>query len=267
VLPADTVCWHCGYQLPRRPKQRPEAAARRGRSSRPGSSDDTAELQPADLRAVAVYGLLTLLVIIALIAVMHALSRRPVLVRSAGLDLGGGWVAVTDEALRYTVSLPAGWQWFDLGSSDQAELLDRLAERQPYIRRATRPLGEAAGDAVILAVAVAAESGEVEEAQPQPLLVVERSERMRGLTPEEALERLAAQPLPVAEQSIDARLAGQRQARFDVVDEPHAYHCRHLFVADETAAYLVAACAPPTRYRALGSTLNDILNSFQLLQH
>lgn len=260
VLPADTVCWHCGYQLPPRAKS-PPRAHQRGRSG-----DGASDAEPVDLRDIAVYGLLTLVVILALLAVMRSLGRQPVLVRSAGVQLGGEWVTVTDADLRYTISLPSDWQWFDLGWREQDELLDGLVERQPFIRWATRPLGEAAGDVTILAVAAAATEQGAD--QPQPLLVVGRSERLREVTPEEAFDLLAARSSPTSEQSIDTRLSGQRQARFETVDEAYRYQCRHLFVADEvTAAYLVAACAPMARFGTVDNTLDDILNSFQLLQH
>ena len=57
-----------------------------------------------DLRALLVYGLLTLALILSLWLVMRALGQQPVLVRSAALA-GGDWVTVTDSDLRYTLSL------------------------------------------------------------------------------------------------------------------------------------------------------------------
>ena len=267
MLPTDTVCWHCGYQLPQRAKQRPRTEPRKRRPSSvsPAGAGET-EVEPLDLRSIIAYGVLTLLVVLGLLLVMRSLSRQPILVRSAGFDLGGDWVTVTDSELRYTISLPVAWQWFDLGLADQAELLDRLEERQPFIRRALLPLGQVAGDVERLAVAIDAE--ELENAQPHPLIVVGRSERMRQLTPEEALDLLSGQSPDATEQAVDTHLAGQRQARFETTDTARLYQCRHLFVTDGgAAAYLVAACAPQSQFRSLGNTLDDILASFQLLQH
>lgn len=260
VLPTDTVCWHCGYTLPARPKAKPAAAPRPSRAR----SADAKPPADYDLRALAVYGLLTLGIILALWLVMRALGQQPLLVRSAGLRLGDDWITVTDTDLRYTLSLPADWQWLDAAYRDQSEMLDTLLGRQPYIQRALRPLSGGAGDVDILGVVVGAPT--LEEVEPQPFVVVARSEALRGLSPQEVLDRLAAEALPVSDTAIDTRLSRQPQARFTTLDTPNQERCRHLFVADDAAGYLVVACAPLTDFPTLRRTLDDILDSVQLLQ-
>lgn len=259
VLPSDTVCWHCGYTLPARPKAKPAAALR----PRSGSADAT---PPADynLRALAVYGLLTLGIVLALWLVMRALGQQPLLVRSAGLRLGDDWLTVTDADLRYTLSLPADWQWLDAAYRDQSEMLDTLLGRQPYINRALRPLGGGVGDVDILGVVIGAPT--LEEIEPRPFVVVARGEALRGLSPRAALDRLAGEALPVSDTAIDTRLSRQPQARFTTLDTPNQERCRHLFVADDSAGYLVVACAPLADYPTLRRTLDNILDSVQLLQ-
>ena len=272
VLPSDTVCWHCGYTLPKRPKSAPPAnsgqpAERRVELHLPARSSPMTEAPPVayDFRALFIYGLLTLLVVLGLWLVMRSLSRQPILVRSAAFSLGGDWVAVTDVDLTFTLSLPTDWQWLDVGFRDQSDLLERVRDRQPYIDRALRPLGSAADDVDILAVAVDTQA--LEEALPQPLVVVGRSTRLAELTPDEALALLAEQPLPISGQDIDTRLTGQPQARFTVLDQPRAYQCRHLFVPNQAGhAYLMAACAPQPRFGAVERDLDEILDSFQLLE-
>lgn len=259
VLETDTVCWHCGYQLPRRPKPHKPTA---GAAGRPRAVTDSPDV---DFRALAIYGLLTLAVILGLWLVMRSLSRYPILVRSAGLDLGGNWVAVTDVNLRYTLSLPTEWQWLDVAFRDQEDVLDQVTGRQPYIERALRPLGEAAGDVAIVGVAVGTQT--LEDTEPQPFLVIGQSGRLRELAPQAALDLLADEALPVSEKEINTRLAGQAQARFNVLDMPNAYQCRHLFVTDNEAGYLVAACSPQASFATLRRDLDDILDSFQLLEH
>jgi hypothetical protein len=218
-----------------------------------------------NLRALAVYGLLTLAVVLGLWLVMRSLSRQPLLVRGAGVKLGGDWVNVTDVNLRFTLSMPADWQWIDADFRGQQELLGKVIDRQPYIDRALRPLGDAAGDVELLAAAVG--TLVLEDTDPKPFVVVGRSDRLRDLTPQAALDLLAGQPLPVTEQEIDDHLAGQTQARFNALDTPNTYQCRHLFVTDEATGYLVATCAPQARFAALRGDLDDILDSFQLLEY
>ncbi len=268
VLATDVTCWHCGYQLARKANTRPANASA---STTPGSRlpvAGEAAAKPAeyDWRALVVYGLLTAAIVVGLGLVMRSLNRQPILVRSAGIDLGGEWVVVTDADLRYTLSFPTDWQWIDAAAHAQNELLGQVIERQPYIDRALRPLGEIAGDVELAAVAVGARL--LEDTDPKPFVVVGQSERLRGVNPQDALDRLDERPFQVTEKAIDTHLAGQTQARFNVLDSANAYQCRHLFVAgDEKPGYLVAACAPQARFGTLKQELDDILDSFQLLEY
>ncbi len=251
VLPADVTCWHCGYGLPARPK-----ALFAPQQATPAEGTDY------DFRALAVYGALTALIIVGLWLVMRSLGGYPILVRSAGVGFGG-WVAITDAELRYTLNLPSDWQWFDLAYREQDDLLAPIIERQPYVARALRPLDDLTGDVELLGVAVGAEV--LEEGAPLPLVLVGRSPALRDATPQVVLDQLEEQPLPVGEKETNTRLAGQPQARFTIVDRSYDYHCRYL-VATTDGAYLVAACAPQARAGPLLSALDDILNSFQLLE-
>lgn len=267
VLATDTVCWHCGYRLTKRPKtpRQPVNEAAAGNVSRAQTQAGGADIE-FDLRALAVYSLLTLAVILGLWLVMRSLRGYPILVRSAGLDLGGNWVAITDVNLRYTLSVPTDWQWLDVAFRDQSEMLEQLTGRQPYIAKALGPLGGPAGDVTILAVAVGAQ--DLENPEPQPFIVIGQSGRLRELTPQAALDLLTGQSLAVSEVDFDTRLAGQPQARFNVLDLTNGYQCRHLFArreADEHA-YLVAACAPQGQFAALTDDLENMLDSFQILE-
>ena len=266
VLPSDTACWHCGYTLAKRAKAKAApspAPPRVGPLARARPTGDTAGAADYDLRALLVYGLLTLALILSLWLVMRALGQQPVLVRSAALA-GGDWVTVTDSDLRYTLSLPADWQWLDVAYRDQSELLAAIIERQPPIGQVLAPLGAPAGDVTILAVALGAQ--DLTAAEPIPFVVVGRSERLRALEPQAALDLLQGRPLSLTEAAVDTRLAGQPQARFKVFDPSTAYQCRHLFVADaRTYGYLVAACAPQAGFGTLQQQLDDLLDTFQLL--
>lgn len=262
VLATDTVCWHCGYQLPKRPAARP--APLRDAAGLPArSASGEAVVNDYDLRALAVYGLLTLAIIVALLLVMRSLNGRPILVQSAAFELGD-WVAVTDDELRYTFSVPADWQWLDVSFRDQSQLLADVMDRQVYVRRALRPLGYAADDMAILGLAVGTQSLEVRESQP--FVVIGRSVQLASLTPAEALEQVAEEPA-ASEKTVDTHLSGQPQARFATTDLANAYNCRHLFTTQSGVAYLVAACVPQSRFGNLLFEMDEILDSFQLLEH
>ena len=267
VLPTDTACWHCGYELPKRPKSRAAgsqpAVARAGPlSRRHGAAADAAGPADYDLRAVGVYGLLTLGLILALGLVMHTLGQQPILVRSTTLD--DSWLTVSDVDLQYILSLPTDWQWLDVAYRDQTELLAAVIERQPFVGRALAPLGDKAGDVAIEAVAIGTQ--DVQSGLPIPFVVVGRSARLRDVAPQAALVLLAAEGLAMTEPGVDRHLAGQPQARFELLDAGSDYRCRHLFVPWPEAAYLLAACAPRANFGTLQEQLEVILDTFQLLQ-
>ncbi|HRN67148.1 MAG TPA: zinc ribbon domain-containing protein [Promineifilum sp.] len=265
ILATDVVCWHCGYQLPKR------AAAptpKRAFTKTPDLAAREEDVTPADYnwRALLVYGLLTLAIIAGLWLVMRSLSLRPVLVSGAGFDSDGEWVRVTDADLRYTVSIPIEWQWIDMAYRDQSELLSRVVAQQTYVNRALGPLGELADDVETVGLAVGA--GLLDEVDPQPFLLIGRSERLRGVAPQDVLDALDENSFQISEKEINTHLAGQPQARFIALDPSNEYQCRHLFVSGEgKPGYLVAACAPQEHFGALQRDLNVILDSFQLLEY
>lgn len=266
ILPTDVVCWHCGYQLPRK------ASAATPKHQVPVDSRQTAAREQVgapgdyDWRALAVYGLLTLVIVVALWLIMRSLSRQPILVSSADFDFGGQWVTVTDADLRYTLSIPTEWQWIDLAYGDQSELLSMVTARQAYINHALRPLRDLAGEVETVGLAVGARN--LDEEQPMPFLLIAQSERLSGVEAQFVLDLVDDGSFLIADQTIDTHLAGQTQARFSVLDQPNAYQCRHLFVTGEgKPGYLVAGCAPQHRFATMQSDLDDILNSFQLLEY
>jgi hypothetical protein len=273
ILPSDTLCWHCGHKLPEQAAPLDLPLSPRVVAKRPAAPQT--DTPSYDLRAIAVYGSLTLAVFVALLLVMGGLGRRPLLVNSAGLDIPDDWIQLTDSQLRYTLAVPGGWQWLDVPFRDQQGVLAELTRRQPYIARSLNPLGQTASDLSIESVALVSEALASEplgsEAlglpDPVPFVVIAASPRLRELTPQEALSRLADSPLPVSDQRLDDSVPRQPRGRFSVRDAPAGYQCQHLVTADPaTAAYLVAACAPEAQYAGLQAVLDAVLNSFQLLE-
>lgn len=273
VLPSDTLCWHCGYKLPQRtaavdltlPSRASKDAAPAATPAPAAAASTSAPSAPYDLCALGIYGALTLFLILALLLVMRALGQQPLLVNSAGLSLGDDWIQLTDSGLRYTLGVPGGWQWLDVPFRDQQSVLADLIERQPYIARALNPLGAVAGDVNIQGVAIGSQALELPD--PAPFAVIATSARLRDLDPQGALDMLASSPLPAVDRREDTSVPLQPRARFSVLDAPANYQCLELFTTDrETAAYLVAACAPQDQFATNQRDLNAILDSFQLLE-
>ena len=79
VLPTDTACWHCGYALPKRAKAKAELSPmppRVGPLTRERATGDADGAADYNLRALLVYGLLTLALILALWLVMSGRSVK-----------------------------------------------------------------------------------------------------------------------------------------------------------------------------------------------
>jgi hypothetical protein len=269
VLVTDTVCWHCGWQLPQRPRPKAAAGGRSFNLNLPApllaaAERETAAPEPYQWRAIAVYGLLTMTIIVALVVVMHALGRRPLLVSSANLRLGANWTAVTDNQLRYTLSLPPDWQWLDGAFRQQQGVVDDLVRREPVIAWSLTPLGRLGGELAILAVGSLPQLPESEERLT--FVVVGHSPQLGELPPQAALAQLAEHVPPISGAELVEALPGQPQARFGLLDDGRGYQCRMLFSPQATAAYVLAACAPQERFGLVQGDLNKILDSFQLIQ-
>lgn len=264
VLDSDTVCWHCGYKLREVPAPEPVAAP--SVPARQIAASGGEDVQSYNVRALLIYGVLTLAIIVGLWAVMSALSRQPILVRSADRSLGNDWLAVTDSNLIYTISLPAGWQWLDMSIRDQREALSNLIVRQSYVDNALLPLGGPVDDLQIVAVGLDAPT--LDYPDPVAFVVVGRSEALGSLTPEAAIDRLNELSGVVVEPVPNNRIPGQPQARFTLLDEDAGFQCRHLAVQDGTVyTYLVAACSPQSGYGRLQRDFELMLDSFQFLEN
>lgn len=267
VLATDTVCWHCGRQLPQKPQPKPSPTKRLRRFTPPSTrlaDTEAAVTQPYDLRAIAIYGLLTLVILLLLLLTMQSLSRRPLLVAGADLRLGADWTAVTDNDLNYTLSLPPGWQWLDSKFRQQQALLDETAAAEPNIAWSLSPLGAGVNDLELLAIGFLPQPPD--DRQPMTFVAIGRSQQLAVLTPQQALALIADHPLVTASATAEP-FAGQAQARFGLLSSNQQMQCRSLYTAAAEAAYLVATCAPQSSFARFQRDLDNILNSFQLLQH
>lgn len=272
VLATDTVCWHCGRPLPKKSLPKP-SPTKRLRAFAPSSvrlatDEEAAVPRTYDFRAIAIYSLLTLLILILLVLTMHSLGRRPLLVAGAELRLGTDWTAVTDNDLNYTLSLPPGWQWLDSTFRQQQTLLDETAAAEPNIAWSLSPLGAGVDDLELLAMAFPLQPADDPD-NPQPLtfVVIGRSQQLATLAPPQALASLSKQPIVTTASATAEPFPGQPQARFSLLSDSRQIQCRSLHTAATGTAYLVAACAPQSSFGRIQRDLDNILDSFQLLQH
>lgn len=265
VLPTDTVCWHCGWKLPQRTAP---VDLTLGPTTRQTAVAEPAPPPEFNLRAIAVSGALTLFLCVALLLVMRALGQRPLLVGSAGREFGDDWTALTDSQLRYTLGVPAAWQWLDVPFRDQQQVLEGVLRRQPIIGRVLNPLGVPADERLVEGLGLGTQA--LQQSDPAPFVVVATSPLDGQTDPQAVLDALAARGLALIDPQVDSSVPFQPRARFGLLNEDLGYQCQYLVLpnglAGNDGAYLLAACAPQTQYAATERDLTKILNSFQLVE-
>ncbi|MCI0397519.1 MAG: zinc ribbon domain-containing protein [Chloroflexi bacterium] len=252
ALAGDIVCWHCGRQL-----------AGGQEEDGPGKVSVREGWGQASLASLATYGGLTLAVFVAVLWVMSALGRRPLIQVSAGDLPAAGWQMVTDTRETFVVFLPEEWEWLDRSNLNQAAAFDRLVASSDVFQLATYPFNQEAADLELVFVAQRTSS-------PPLLLVVARSQQLSRLSREEAAHDLQAGDYDVATAGL-----------VENFDKSHAYFevetpasqalggtlkCSQQFIPGGSAGLVVSACAPARRFASVKSILTDILATFQRLK-
>ncbi|MCA9934804.1 MAG: hypothetical protein H6662_12825 [Ardenticatenaceae bacterium] len=260
VLSTDTVCWHCGWKLATEVKAEPPPTEkpRKVLAAQPTQANNA---EPYQLTAIAVYGTLTLLLIVALLLVMRSLGRQPLVTVNADTRLGNRWIPVTGTDQSFTLDLPQGWAWLDVADGQFATT---LAESVRW-ETAVYPLHAIAEDADLLLLAGSGDTVSADDG----FVVVARSQRLSVLTPEQAQQMVSqsGEEVEVVNTAVSTNLNRAPQAQFTLhlLVSNESLRCQQLFVPQDDAAYLAAACAGDGRYPSLSSSFADILASFQPL--
>lgn len=259
ALDTDNTCWHCGEPLPGREdagRKKVKVRESWARDSGPGS--------------VAIFGGLTLLVVVAAVLVMGSLGRQPQLQVRLGTRSKSGWTLLTGGDRLFTVTLPDSWSWLD-GADPQAEAeLSQLLDAEPRFELATHPLGAETDDTTILFAAGDPLPGDGRT----PILVVAASPLLNRLTYQEATSFLSSSDYEI-----------QRVRFVDDFDKSHVrievdtpwdsqssdensverMRCQQQFVLGRDQSLLISLCAAPGRLGAYGRTFEEIMASFQHL--
>lgn len=118
---SDVTCWHCGAVLIE--------------LTLPQASDSTAVSDPTmpeteiSFAAVALYTILTVIILLLLWLLIAAMNRQPVYPWDPNISRPPGWTAVTDSQQRFTLNVPADWSVSEPGldqSSAAAEFSEQL---------------------------------------------------------------------------------------------------------------------------------------------
>jgi len=259
ALETDETCWHCGGPLPGRQgagRKKVKARESWARDRGPGS--------------IAVFGGLTLLVILAAVLVMTTLGRQPQLQVRLGTRTPPGWTLLTPADQLFTITLPADWSWLNSADSDDVAELESLVQQQPRLRLATHPLGAETDDMRFLFAA----GDPLPPRDLTPFLVVAASPLLNRLTYQEAVSFLSGSDYDVlATRFVDdfdkshvdilvdtplGDLSGQQEGAGSI-------RCRQQFVLGRRQSLLLSLCSPPGRFDAYVTAFDQVLASFQHL--
>jgi uncharacterized OB-fold protein len=255
ALDTDNSCWHCGQPLPGRENS--------GRKKVKARESWTRGSGPA---SVAMFGGLTIAVIVAALLVMSSLGDQPQLQIRLGTRVRPDWTFITAANDLFTVTLPDTWTWQDGTDPATAGALRKLLDGDQRYQLAAHPFGAETEDMTVSFLAQGPQPG---TGKP-PFMIIANSPLLNRLTYDEAVTFL---------RNSDYNL---QEVRFvDDFDKSHvsiivstpiddatdeAIRCRQQFVLGQNESLLASMCAPAGRYTAYSNQFNEILASFQHLE-
>lgn len=253
ALETDTVCWHCGWRFP---QQEPKKAPSKVKAT-------TAEDEPLQLSAIAIYSLLALATLIAIVLVVRSLNQKPFFLTSPETSLPPGWVPVTDQEQQFTLNLPAEWRSTEQQNGEEENNLPTLVANH-HLQAAAAPL--AGTDANTEVLLIAANVGPATNTVPPGFLLVARSAVLRQLSAEQTLNLARQNASNLLEAVVSESFTGQDQVTllFDIENDD-SFRCQERLVPGQQATYLVAGCTPAAGYPRYRDELKAIVTSFQPL--
>jgi hypothetical protein len=254
ALSKDRVCFYCGTPLPGRESFSDEEVNVR----------DGWKHRASPGQAIFYLGM-TFFLIIATLCLMIILGQKPIVQVGFTTREPENWQDIVVQDQSFLMVLPPAWQWYDdSAETTHAELDTVLAQDQTYAS-GMKPLGELTTDWEIKFLA--RETDTIEQVE-SAFLIVGSSQRLKQLSPEEAMEILATNDLVSEANLVD----NFDKSHLSVIVElpltengDSLFLCRQQYVSGEMEAYLMSLCAPSQRYLSLETTLSEVYESFQIL--
>lgn len=259
VLPTDTVCWHCGYQLPRQPaKPAPQSE----------NQASTTTLEASPLSAVFVYGTVTALIIVMFVLSIHSLNQHPLVLLNPDTAINSGWTAITDHRLRFTFDIPATWRSFaKQNPQQQADFETAIANDTQYMT-AISPFDRSISDIESLFIVIGEKPAQITAVSG--FVLIARSETLGRFSLDEtvALAQETDAVVEILQINTVRSFVGDRRATLSLKmpETRDRLICQQHIVQGVGESYLLAGCAPETRYQTYSEPLEKILASFQLLR-
>ena len=255
ALSSDSTCWHCGQPL----------AGREGKYAEVITAGDSWR-RTGKTNAVIVYGIMTILVIVAAIVVMAMIGRQPLLQIAIGTQTPKEWKSVSPADKAFFVNLPERWAVWDGADDDQSESFNRRLSENEFLILGTHPFGAEVDDIQINFIAQ--EENRV-NGVPGLFFVIANSQKLAGLSYDEAVQFLSNSDYQVRKTLIvdnfdKSNLSITVQTPLND-EQGDALRCRQQFILGEADVMLAAVCAPDGRYPAQEAKILAILESFQRL--
>lgn len=255
ALETDTVCWHCGWRFPKQEPRKPGPKVKVG----------VDEEQPLSLSAAAVYAVLTLVTVVAIMLVTRSLNQKPFFITNPEISLRPGWTPITDQEQNFTLNIPSQWLWFERQNGEQRATFDAMLAGNDQFHTAVAPLKNIASDTEILLIAT--EDTGAENPAPPGFLVVARSTALKQLSTEEVLGLIRQDAGNLLNVEIAESFTGGNEV--DVLLETgsndNTLRCHERLIQGQQAGYLVAGCTPRVGFPRYRDELDEIVGSFQPL--
>ena len=221
------------------------------------SPDPDADLlaQERSKTAVIIYASLFALTVLALMATMYALGKRPLFVLNGKTERPAGWTAVTDQAQTFTLNLPADWEWVE--KSDEG--MGVVFEGDEGMKTAVLPFLTLLPDSKLMSIA--------QQETASPFLLVLHGDALATTSPHKLIADVEDEPLLgvdiINSDIIENSITGD-QVDFRINFPDAELRCQHRYVQ---AGYLLVACADEGEYGRYTADIFNMLSSFQPLNN
>ena len=255
ALPSDSTCWHCGKPLGDLAEKNAEVVTASDGWQGSGKTS-----------AVLAYSIMTILVIVAALVIMGMIGSQPMLQIAVGTQTPKEWKSISPADKAFFVNLPEEWTVWHGADAEQSESLNRRLSENEFLTLGTHPFGAEVDD---LKISFLAQEGNAINGTPHLFLVIANSQKLAGLSYDEAIQFLSNSDYQVRETRIVDNFDKSNLSiyvRTPLDDEQEdVLLCRQQFITGDADVMLVALCAPAGRFLGQQAQILTILESFQRL--
>ena len=259
VLPTDTMCWHCGYDL---------ATQAANQKAAPSATTAVSPSSTPSMSAVFIYGGVTAVLMLALLLTMRRLGQQPLVLLNPETNVNSGWQPITDQAIQYTLDMPPTWQSWEAHHPQQRDMFADLLANETQLATAVTPLGTAVSDMDILMIIMSEQSEQM--SRLPGFVIVAQSQELGQLSLDDtiALAQQQNRTTEITEITKFSSFIGDVRAAISLKmpQTPDHLSCQQHIVTGTAETFVLAACAPEARYGVYKEPLGKILSSFQILR-